>query len=138
MQIVLWALLGLAALLVGKELSKWLFGAKKTFLGSKRAAQSLAIAFRSAGLTWLPVILEEYVVGDATSLFKSIDEAAAVVRNGNDAIMRELEGTFERVLDMKLSTPEGRALVKAKLDLAVAIATPAVKEIVKAAAVAAL
>ena len=86
----------------------------------------------------LPVILEEYVVGDATSLFKSIDEAAAVVRNGNDAIMRELEGTFERVLDMKLSTPEGRALVKAKLDLAVAIATPAVKEIVKAAAVAAL
>jgi hypothetical protein len=38
-----------------------------------------------------------------------------LVESGNDAIEKELESTYENVLDKKLATPEGMALVKAKI-----------------------
>jgi hypothetical protein len=115
MNIILWVLLAVACVVVGKRAGGWLFGAKKQVAGLKRSMQSLAISFREAGLKRLPEALEEFVVGDADDLFANLKDLATILKSGNEAILKELDGTFERVLGVKLSSPEGRALIEAKL-----------------------
>ena len=134
--IVVWVLVGLAALLVGVEISKkWLARKQKPVkeTGTKRPFQPLAMSLRNLGHD-VPKLLVEYEIGGIVAMMKSLDEMQAVAKQGNDALMGELDGVFERVLDVKLGTPEGRALVKAKLEAAAVVAAP----IIKAAVVAAL
>lgn len=115
MNLLVLVLIVVACLLVGREVGKLVFP-KKEGPSAKRSAQSLAIALREAGLRKLPEVLEEFVVGDVPDLLKNIISLAQLVKSGNDTILKELEGTFERVLDAKLRTPEGRAVVKAKVE----------------------
>ena len=143
MNMVLWIALGVACLLIGREVGGWLFSGKKTGSNVKRSAQRLAIALRETGLKRLPEMLEEFVVGDVSNLISSIQELSAVVKGGNEAILKELDGTFSHVLDAKLRTPEGRAVIKAKIDeveqtlLRVAVAAaPVAEKMVLAAIVA--
>jgi hypothetical protein len=134
--IVVWVLVGLAALLVGVEISKkWLSRKQKPVkeTGNQRPFQSLAMSLRNLGHD-VPKLLVEYEIGGIVAMMKSLDEMQAVAKKGNDALMDELDGVFERVLAVKLGTPEGRALVKAKLEAAAVVAAP----IIKAAVVAAL
>ena len=138
LQIVTWVLVAIAALLIGREAGKWLFGAHKNLANLKRSAQSLSIALRDAGLKRLPSILEEFVVGDVPDLLAAINDMAVVAKAGNEAILKELEGTFDRVLDVKLNSPEGRALIKAQLQAAEAVAVAAAPVIAKAAVAAAI
>ena len=49
------------------------------------------------GLKRLPAVLEEFVVGDVDDLFESIKEFAVMLKGGNEAIVKELDGTFERM-----------------------------------------
>ena len=109
-------LIAAACVLVGRELVKLLpkFGKKTSSV--KRAAQSLAIALREVGLRKLPEVLEELVVGDVPSLLENIQSLAKLVHEGHDTILKELDGTFNRVLEAKLRTPEGRAVIKARVE----------------------
>lgn len=116
MQVLTWAVLASVCLVVGRVVGKKLFGVKKDLSILKRSAQTLAIQLRDMGLKRLPAILEEFVITDVDALLQSIKELAAVVKGGNEAIVKELDGTFERMLDTKLRSPEGRALLKSKLN----------------------
>jgi hypothetical protein len=122
--VLLWILAAIACVLVGRELGKWLFGKNETLLAKKRAAQVLAIELRAQGLKLLPALLEDFAVGDVNDLLQRIADVAKLVQAGSDAIKRELESTYENVLAVKLSTPEGLALIKAKIAVAEQ-ATPA-------------
>jgi hypothetical protein len=48
-------------------------------------------------------------------MVEKIHDVAKLVESGSDAIEKELEQTYENVLDRKLATPEGLALIKAKI-----------------------
>ena len=111
-------------------------GWKKDVSGLKRFAQTLAIILREHGLKRLPAVLEEFVGGDVDDLFESIKEFAVMLKGGNEAIVKELDGTFERMLYIKLSTPKGRAVLAARLVEAEKIAEAAKTAAPIAAAVA--
>jgi hypothetical protein len=123
--IVIWILAVAVAILVGREVGKWLFGANEKLLAKKRAAQVLASKLRDAGLKLLPAILEDFAVGDVNDMVQKIHDVSKLVEAGNDAIVKELEATYENVLAKKLATPEGLALIKAKIAAMETPATPA-------------
>jgi hypothetical protein len=113
--VVIWILAVVVAVLVGREVGKWLFGKNEKLMQKKRAAQVLAGELRTAGLKLLPSLLEDFAVGDVQDMVEKIHDVAKLVESGSDAIKKELEGTFENVLAKKLATPEGMALIKAKI-----------------------
>jgi hypothetical protein len=59
--------------------------------------------------------LEDFAVGDVEDMVEKIHDVAKLVESGSDAIEKELEQTYENVLAKKLATPEGMALIKAKI-----------------------
>lgn len=113
--VVIWILAVVCAILVGREVGKWLFGQNAKLMQKKRAAQVLAGKLRENGLRLLPALLEDFAVGDVQDMVEKIHDVAKLVESGSDAIEKELEGVYERVLDAKLAKPEGLALVKAKI-----------------------
>ena len=138
LQVALWIGLAVVAVLVGKEVGKRLFAGKKNLTSLKRSSQTLAIALREHGLKRLPEVLEEFTVGDVDDLLTSIKDFATVVKAGNEAIVRELDGTFERMLGVKLRSPEGRAWLKAQLAEAEKVALEVAVPVAAAAVAAAL
>ena len=113
--VVIWILAVVVAVLVGREVGKWLFGQNAKLMQKKRAAQVLAGKLRENGLRLLPAILEDFAVGDVQDMVEKIHDVAKVVEAGSDAIEKELGGIYERVLDAKLRQPEAVALIKAKI-----------------------
>lgn len=75
----------------------------------------LAAKLRDNGLKLLPSLLEDFAVGDVQDMVEKIHDVAKLVESGSDAIEKELEQTYENVLARKLATPEGMALIKAKI-----------------------
>jgi|WetSurMetagenome_2_1015567.scaffolds.fasta_scaffold66345_2 hypothetical protein len=125
--ILMWAAIAVGCLVIGREVGKLLFKGQKGVTGLRKATQDLAIAMRAHGLTKVPEVLEAVTVGDVDDLLNAIQNAATIVRSGNAAIIAELEGTFDKMLNMKLSTPEGRAAMKARLEAAEKIALEVAK-----------
>ncbi len=115
MQVLLCIALAIAVLLIGREVGKLLFKGGQDLSAAKRSAQTLAIALREMGLKRVPAMLEEFVVGDVPDLLENIRDLAKLAKDGNQAVILELESTFDRCLAMKLSKPEGRALIAARL-----------------------
>jgi hypothetical protein len=66
-------------------------------------------------------------------LIDRIYDTAVLSRETNEVLLKELNGTFERVLSIRLSSPEGRAELETKLIAAKKIAEVAVPLAVKAA-----
>jgi len=124
--VVIWILAVVVAVLVGREVGKWLFGENAKLMQKKRAAQVLAGKLRAAGLKWIPALLEDFAVGDVQDMVEKIHDLAKLVEAGSDAIEKELEATYENVLAKKLTTSEGLALIKAKIaEIEGAVAGPA-------------
>jgi hypothetical protein len=113
--VVIWILAAVVAVLVGREVGKRLFDVNVKLMAKKRAAQVLAGKLRDNGLRLLPSLLEDFAVGDVQDMVEKIHDVAKLVEAGSDAIEKELESVYERVLDAKLTKPEGLALVKAKI-----------------------
>ena len=113
--VVIWILAAVVAVLVGREVGKWLFDENAKLMAKKRAAQVLAAKLRDNGLKLLPALLEDFAVGDVQDMVEKIHDVAKLVESGSDAIEKELEQTYENVLAKKLATPEGMALIKAKI-----------------------
>ena len=137
MQILTWVLMAAGCLVVGREIGKLIFKGKKSVSGLRKATQALSIALREHGLKKLPEALEAFTIGDVDDLLVYIQDAATVVRSGNAAIIAELEGTFDRMLGIKLNSPEGRAALKARLVEAEKFAVKAAKVAAVAAPLAA-
>ena len=124
--VVIWILAAVACVLVGREIGKWLFGKERSVDGEEADRRKCwPMKLRTAGLKLLPALLEDFAVGDVNDLLEKIHDTAKLVESGNDAIEKELESTYENVLDKKLATPEGLALVKAKIAVIEAAAAPA-------------
>lgn len=81
----------------------------------RKAAGILSQAFKVAGLTKLPEALLDYSTGDYAGFFDKLHDFANLVKNGNDAILKEFDSIFVNLLTAKLSTSDGRALVTALL-----------------------
>ena len=122
---VCWILSGIVSLFVGITVVILLFGANQKLEERKRSAQVLAARLRAAGLVLIPELLDDYVVGDVKDAVTRIHELARLVEiGGDDAIMKELDGTFNGMLDAKLATADGPADIKAKVVAALAHAMP--------------
>ena len=113
--VVIWILAAVVAVLVGREVGKRLFDVNAKLMTKKRAAQVLAAKLRDNGLKLLPALLEDFAVGDVQDMVEKIHDVANLVESGSDAIEKELEQNYENVLAKKLATPEGMALIKAKI-----------------------
>ena len=113
--VVIWILAAVVAVLIGREVGKWLYGENTKLMAKKRAAQVLAAKLRDNGLKLLPALLEDFAVGDVQDMVEKIHDVAKLVESGSDAIEKELEQTYDNVLARKLATPEGMALIKAKI-----------------------
>ena len=133
--LVIWILAVAVCVLVGRDLGKWLFGANEKLMAKKRAAQKLATVLRDNGLKLLPSLLDDFAVGDVQDMVEKIHDVAKLIDAGSDAIVKELEATYENVLAKKLATPEGLAYIKAKIaELEAAPAAPAPADAPKPAA----
>jgi len=112
---VIWILTVVVAVLVGREVGRWLFGQNAKLQEKKKAAQVLATELRANGLRLIPSVLDDFVRADVADMIEKVHEVGKLVEAGSDAIKRELQGVYERVLDAKLKQPEGLALIKAKI-----------------------
>ena len=105
------ALAALAAYNVGG----YLFRKDTEVEDRRRAAAKLAGVLRSQGLVRLPAILEDYSVGDYSGLGNRIKNIVELLGDGEEVVQKEFDGVFNRVLEAKVKTPEGLALLKAKV-----------------------
>jgi len=103
-------LAGVVAFLAGK----WLFTRDTEAEARKRSAIKVSALLTSLGLVRLPRILEAYAVNDWSGLAHEVKTFAELALDPK-AVAAEFDATFLRVLETKLSTDEGRALLSAKL-----------------------
>lgn len=129
-QVAMWALVAVGCLVVGKWLGAKFFGVKQDVSGLKRAAQRLSVVMRAHGLERTPAMLDELVVGSIDDLLQAVKDFALMVKDGDEAVAKELDGAFDRSLAIRLGSPGGRAALKIKLEAAQSIAL----ELAKAAA----
>ena len=113
---ILMVLIVILCVAIGIALGKKLFPKMAKIPTLKRDALKLANKLREFGLVMAPNALDDMVVGDVTDFIARIHAIAQVIEAGDDAIMHELESTFDRVLDKKLANPSGLALIKAKVN----------------------
>lgn len=111
-------LAGALAVLVGRDVAKWLFTKDTEVENRRRAAFHLAGTLKKYGLVQIPNFLGDYAVGDYSGMFEKIHDFAKLVLSGEDAVVKEFEQVASNVLDAKLSSAEGRALIAAKLKAA--------------------
>lgn len=137
-QIVIVVLAILVTLFVGREVGKWMFGKSEVLEAEKRAALVLSSKLREYGLKILPELLEDFAVGDVSKMIAKIQDVSKLVEAGNEAILKELEATFDKVLTAKLMSPEGLALIKAKLAEVEKVATPLAEAAISATVSAAI
>lgn len=82
----------------------------------RRGASKLAGELRALGLKWIPDMLESYSVGDYSGMIKQLANTIRVFLHHPDMVTKEFEQVFDRVLSVKLKSPEARAYISAKLD----------------------
>jgi hypothetical protein len=122
---------GIAAYFVGNSAIKKLFTVDAAVVARRRAASSLAGTLKTYGLDRIPAILNDYSVADYVGMYDKIHEFAVVTGASEKAVLDEFEQVFTNVLNAKLATADGRALIAAKL----AGAAPVVDPVAAAAAV---
>lgn len=120
--------IALAVVLAGilaYALVQWLFKKDTEIENRRRAAAQLAATLKGFGLVHIPEMLISYSVGDYSDLAERIHFwAKLLLAGGEEAVLKEFKQIFDRVMDAKLSNPEGRAYVAARLAEASKPATP--------------
>jgi len=106
--------------------AKWLFKKDTEIENRRRGAARLAAALKSYGLAKIPEFLIDYSVGDYSGMAMKIKAYAEMFLAGEEAVVKEFDGVFERVLAEKLKSEAGRALIASKLSDASNPADPSV------------
>jgi len=119
---------------LGAVVAKWLFKKDTEVENRRRAAGQLAATLKSYGLVVLPDFLIDYSVGDYSGMGYKIKETAKLLAGSPEAVVKEFDGIFSRVLTAKLASEGGRTLLAAKLadavkagDTSVVTSAPAAK-----------
>jgi len=95
--------------------AKWLFKKDTEIENRRRDAAKLAASLKAYGLVRIPDFLIDYSVGDYSGMAEKMKTLAEMFLSGEEAVVTELDGVYERVLSQKLMTEAGRALVASKL-----------------------
>jgi len=95
--------------------AKWLFKKDTEIEDRRRGAAKLAASLKVYGLARIPDFLIDYSVGDYSGMAMKMKTLAEMFLSGEEAVITELDGVYERVLSQKLMTEAGRALVASKL-----------------------
>ena len=101
--------------LVGFLAAKWLFQKDTEVENRRRGAAKLAAVLQSYGLQKTPEFLQDYAVGDYSGMGHKISDLARLFLDGEEHVVKEFQYVFDRVLEAKLQTAEGRAYIAAKL-----------------------
>jgi len=101
--------------LVGFLAAKWLFQKDTEIENRRRGAAKLAAVLQTYGLKKTPEFLIDYSVGDYSGMAHKIADLARLFLDGEEHVVKEFQQVFERVLEAKLQTDEGRAYIAAKL-----------------------
>lgn len=109
------ALLVIVLAVVAFVAAQFLFRKDTEVENRRRGAAHLAGVLQNLGLKKLPEFLVSYSVGDYSGMARQIGDTARVFLDGEEAVLKEFASVFDRVLDAKLRTEEGRALIAAKL-----------------------
>ena len=122
--VALYSMAAALAVLVGRDLVKWLLKEDAELVARRKKAVELANKLHSFGMTVIPNMLTEYGTGDYIGLVEEIDRQVVMFLgpNGDAAVLAELEQTFENVLAAKLADPAALAYIQAKI---AALAAPA-------------
>lgn len=113
---------------------KWFYSKDQELVARRNAAGKMAGKLEAYGLKRVPDFLHKYSTGDYAGMADSIHTVAELFLDGEEAIVREFDGVFDRVLNAKLATDGGRILVQAKLNDALAVASMTISPIVPVAA----
>jgi hypothetical protein len=100
---------------VGFLAAKWLFQKDTEIENRRRGAAKLAAVLQTYGLTKTPEFLIDYSVGDYSGMTHKIADLARLFLDGEEHVVKEFQHVFERVLEAKLRSAEGRAYVTAKV-----------------------
>ena len=101
--------------LVGFLAAKWLFQKDTEIENRRRGAAKLAAVLQTYGLKKTPEFLIDYSVGDYSGMAHKIADLARLFLDGEEHVVKEFQHVFERVLEAKLRSKEGRTYVAAKL-----------------------
>ena len=97
---------------------KYAFGKDTEREDRRRAAFKVAASLQEKGMGVLPAFLEDYAVGDYSSMAKKLKDAAVTFSNPA-AVEAEFASVFAKILQAKLNDPTELAkiadLVQAKL-----------------------
>lgn len=96
--------------------AQWLFKKDTEVEERRRAAGRLASSLREMGFRELPEFFIDYSVGDYSGMCYKLKQLSEKMFAGEKAVMAELDTVFDKLLEIKLNTPEGRSQVKAKFD----------------------
>ena len=111
---------------VGFLAAKWFFQKDTAIENRRRGAAKLAASLTGYGLVEIPNILIDYSVGDYSGMAERMKQLSQMFLTGEDAVVKEFDQVFERVLVKKLQTEAGRTLIAAKLADAVKPSDPGV------------
>jgi hypothetical protein len=101
--------------LVGFLAAKWLFQKDTEVENRRRGAANLAGVLQTYGLKKTPEFLIDYSVGDYSGMAHKISDLARLFLDGEEHVVKEFQHVFDRVLEAKLQSAEGRAYIAAKL-----------------------
>jgi len=94
---------------------KWAFTKDTEKELRRKSAAKLAATLTTYGLRKTPEFLLDYSVGDWSGMANKIHKLSELFEEGEQHIIAELDEVYKNVLDAKLKTEEGRALISAKL-----------------------
>lgn len=101
--------------LMGLVVGKTLFKADSKIEERRRNAAKLAASLTAYGLKRIPAMLIDYSVADYTGMAEKMKALVELGHQGDQAVIGELDSVFDKVLERKLETEAGRALIAAKL-----------------------
>lgn len=120
--LILWGAIAFAAaFLVGR----WLYSTDEKVVTRRKRAGQVAQIYSKFGYTEVPALLTDYSAGAYADLAENFDTYCKTVLKDDTALLAEINKTFGNMLDAQLATPEGLALVQAKIATLASPATPA-------------
>lgn len=97
------------------NVGKWLFQKDDKWERLAESFLELASILSEYGLTIIPSILKKLAIKDFSGAWKIVTDFVALLQLSPEAVLKEFDKTFDRVLDAKLQRPESRMYLKARI-----------------------
>jgi len=115
LQVLLYIVVAAALAYGGYKLGALLFRVDTGIEDFKRNLIRVSQVCSSLGMTRLAGFLEDIVVDDISGVLHKSSKIIQLLATSDTIVLQELDGVFSRILDAKLATEAGRAMVAARL-----------------------